>query len=257
MISLVASNGAGGGVKKYFFDTVDDFNNFVINSPNIAVGSAAYIVESGETYVLNIKKEWSLTEVHGGGNNQGAAGKDGKSAYEIAKSHGFIGTEEEWLESLKASISEEELKTIIEPLIQIKVDNILYNKPTLTLNSEYELRKVLEVNTYEEIFISFIEDITLTDNFVVPEGKKIIINMDVDNTFGLDGHTIDVYGELQILNVDFFDSDEKFLNIYDSGKVTSIEDLSDFVNIIGENAQYQPESNSKEENPSDGENENS
>ena len=31
----------------------------------------------------------------------GVAGEDGKSAYEIAVEHGFEGTEEEWLESLK------------------------------------------------------------------------------------------------------------------------------------------------------------
>lgn len=30
---------------------------------------------------------------------QGPPGKDGKSAYEIAVEHGFVGTEEEWLES--------------------------------------------------------------------------------------------------------------------------------------------------------------
>ena len=32
----------------------------------------------------------------------GRDGKDGKSAYEIAVEHGFIGTEQEWLDSLKA-----------------------------------------------------------------------------------------------------------------------------------------------------------
>lgn len=31
-------------------------------------------------------------------------GHDGKSAYEIAVEHGFVGTEEEWLESLKAKV---------------------------------------------------------------------------------------------------------------------------------------------------------
>lgn len=31
----------------------------------------------------------------------GGAGEPGKSAYEIAVEHGFVGTEEEWLESLK------------------------------------------------------------------------------------------------------------------------------------------------------------
>ena len=31
-------------------------------------------------------------------------GNNGKSAYEIALAHGFVGTEEEWLESLKAKM---------------------------------------------------------------------------------------------------------------------------------------------------------
>lgn len=35
------------------------------------------------------------------GSNTG--GKDGKSAYEIAKQHGFVGTEEEWVNSLQAT----------------------------------------------------------------------------------------------------------------------------------------------------------
>ncbi len=34
---------------------------------------------------------------------QGRQGEDGKSAYEIAKEHGFTGSEAEWLESLKGT----------------------------------------------------------------------------------------------------------------------------------------------------------
>jgi hypothetical protein len=37
----------------------------------------------------------------GSGGGNGEPGKDGKSAYEIAVENGFVGTEEEWLESLK------------------------------------------------------------------------------------------------------------------------------------------------------------
>lgn len=32
-------------------------------------------------------------------------GSDGKSAYEIAVEHGFVGTEEEWLDSLRATVT--------------------------------------------------------------------------------------------------------------------------------------------------------
>jgi hypothetical protein len=36
----------------------------------------------------------------GGGNGNGGSGQDGKSAYEVAVDEGFIGTEQEWLDSL-------------------------------------------------------------------------------------------------------------------------------------------------------------
>ncbi len=39
----------------------------------------------------------------GGGGSGGGSGEDGKSAYEIAVENGFVGTEEEWLESLKGA----------------------------------------------------------------------------------------------------------------------------------------------------------
>lgn len=41
----------------------------------------------------------------GGGNSSGTPvkGEDGASAYEIAKRHGFVGTEQQWLESLKGA----------------------------------------------------------------------------------------------------------------------------------------------------------
>lgn len=40
------------------------------------------------------------------GGTQGPKGEDGKSAYEIAVEHGFEGTEQEWLESLKGERGE-------------------------------------------------------------------------------------------------------------------------------------------------------
>ena len=44
--------------------------------------------------------------LNGSSGTAGKDGTDGKSAYEIAKEHGFEGTEEEWLESLKGTSSE-------------------------------------------------------------------------------------------------------------------------------------------------------
>lgn len=44
-----------------------------------------------------------------GGGGQGPKGDNGKSAYEIAVAHGFVGSEEEWLESLSATLDIEHL----------------------------------------------------------------------------------------------------------------------------------------------------
>lgn len=58
---------------------------------------------------------------------RGPAGADGKSAYEVALDNGFVGTEEEWLESLKANVDDlvsttttEEVKEWVEQVIEIK-----------------------------------------------------------------------------------------------------------------------------------------
>ena len=53
-------------------------------------------------------------------------GDNGKSAYEIALAHGFVGTEEEWLESLKAKLPN--LSGVISAL---QGKNILVNSGTL------------------------------------------------------------------------------------------------------------------------------
>lgn len=53
-------------------------------------------------------------------------GDNGKSAYEIALAHGFVGTEEEWLESLKAKLPN--LSGVISAL---QGKNILINSGTL------------------------------------------------------------------------------------------------------------------------------
>lgn len=44
-----------------------------------------------------------LQKLKGIPGTQGRQGEDGKSAYEIAKEHGYTGTKAEWLESLKGT----------------------------------------------------------------------------------------------------------------------------------------------------------
>lgn len=58
--------------------------------------SAPYIGENGNWFVWNVEAGKHI--------DTGIKAK-GESAYEIAKSHGFVGSEEEWLESLKGSFA--------------------------------------------------------------------------------------------------------------------------------------------------------
>ena len=44
-------------------------------------------------------------------------GEDGKSAYEVAIDNGFEGTEQEWLESLKAEVTEQDKQDIADMVL--------------------------------------------------------------------------------------------------------------------------------------------
>lgn len=57
-----------------------------------------------ESSIKLLLKEYSnIKKKNGIQGEQGKRGDDGKSAYEVAKEHGFTGTVTEWLESLKGS----------------------------------------------------------------------------------------------------------------------------------------------------------
>ena len=73
-----------------------------------------------DTYTITFSDEKTETFTITNGKN-GARGKDGKSAYDIAVEHGFTGTEAEWI----ASISNGSGETIIETLTQEQMLNIL------------------------------------------------------------------------------------------------------------------------------------
>ena len=66
------------------------------------MGSTAFVISTGQRYMLNGSGVWVPLKAGGGGSGGGSGtGADGKSAYEIAVANGFIGTEQEWLASLK------------------------------------------------------------------------------------------------------------------------------------------------------------
>ena len=64
-------------------------------------GKSAYQIAIENGFV-GTETEW-LESLKGADGQDGVNGSDGKSAYEIAVEYGFVGTETEWLESLKGS----------------------------------------------------------------------------------------------------------------------------------------------------------
>lgn len=61
------------------------------------------------------------------GEMQPIRGRDGKSAYEIAVANGFIGTEEEWLASLKGDpgrITEDEMQALTADIVEQLKNNV-------------------------------------------------------------------------------------------------------------------------------------
>ena len=89
-------------VERDSFPTITDMVSYSPNYlPNIF---HAMCEETGKMYVYNVNNDIDPVlgkwREYGSGGGSGTAGK---SAYEIAVDNGFVGTETEWLESLKGS----------------------------------------------------------------------------------------------------------------------------------------------------------
>ena len=85
------------------FDTVSEMAQFAETS--LDEGHISYVKETDRYYKFNSLNNVDSTlgkwrEYNGSGGGSGTAGK---SAYEIAVDNGFVGTETEWLESLKGA----------------------------------------------------------------------------------------------------------------------------------------------------------
>lgn len=85
------------------------------------------------SYVLSMG--YTSSSLTGAGALKGERGETGDSAYEIAKKNGFVGTEEEWLESLKMDVTElesvvaqevaDQIGTTVEDTVEDKIDENL------------------------------------------------------------------------------------------------------------------------------------
>lgn len=82
-----------------------DFFTGAFTPPNYTFISGASYNNVGDALDDLDQRVWDL-EQNGGGGGPGTPGADGKSAYEVAVDNGFVGTETEWLESLRGEQGE-------------------------------------------------------------------------------------------------------------------------------------------------------
>ena len=141
---------------------------------------------------------------------QGIQGPEGKSAYEVAVENGFIGTEEEWLASLKAAIDDSKTATDTT-WSSIKIDaNIRKNlEGNLVdyIGTFEELQSDSDINTSKIYRINNTSDATYNNHFIYYNG-----------TSWIDGG---VYKRLFIENnsLSIYKFDEQLRNIFESEQV--------------------------------------
>lgn len=84
-----------------YFDTVSEMIQFAETS--LDEGHISYVKETDKYYKFNSTNDLDVTLGRWREYMSGGSGTAGKSAYEIAVDNGFVGTETEWLESLKGA----------------------------------------------------------------------------------------------------------------------------------------------------------
>lgn len=62
------------GIKEFIVDNKEDIANLPTNIPKIRVGSTAFVISSGDIYMLNSSGKWVAT---GGESSGGSGGSDG------------------------------------------------------------------------------------------------------------------------------------------------------------------------------------
>ena len=86
------------------FDTVSEMAQFAETS--LDEGHISYVKETDKYYKFNSLNNVDSTLGKWREYTSGGSGTDGKSAYEIAVDNGFVGTEDQWLDSLKGERGE-------------------------------------------------------------------------------------------------------------------------------------------------------
>ena len=88
-------------------------------------------------------------------------GKDGKSAYQIALDNGFVGTEEEWLESLKGQAYDD--TAIVNDITVIKQDILLLKSTTSSLEGQ-DLLMQERITAIENTIVTLNDSLEVTLN---------------------------------------------------------------------------------------------
>ena len=159
MISTISNSGKlAYGLQDFICDTPADIKDLPSNG--CAPGSTASVISTGDEYIMNSKGEWILKK--SGGSSGGGSGRDGESAYDIAVRNGFVGTEVEWLESLRGQDGDTpyigsngnwfigQTDTGVEATPEINYNN-LANKPVINGHLlEGEITIEAEVNSISE-----------------------------------------------------------------------------------------------------------
>lgn len=76
MITIQAK-GKVYGVKHFVLDAVEDFN--LLRKDLLFMGSTAYVISTGEKYIVNGNREWVLMPNSSSGGSGGDSGGDGET----------------------------------------------------------------------------------------------------------------------------------------------------------------------------------
>lgn len=105
--------------------------------------------------------------------DKGEQGDDGLSAYQLAVNNGYEGTESDWLNSLKAFVTDQELQDIKEQIVNSTIPPSIIEVPTCASRNRAAVDDLRSLNNYGLNFTSF-TDGYITSFEVFSEAAGII-----------------------------------------------------------------------------------
>lgn len=127
--------------------------------------------EQGSEGPRGIQGEQGLRGEQGPIGPQGIKGNDGSSAYQIAKEYGYNGTEQEWLDSLKLSATNQQIEDIKSQIVNSINKPTIINTPTCASRNRVVETDLRILKDYGLQFTSFVDGyITSFDVFSSGDG---------------------------------------------------------------------------------------